>query len=139
MYKSLLLLIAATLLCASLNAQTSSGSEVPTKPLRVSWGVVAGNAISEVQPKYPDPAKQNHIFGDVLLAIHIDKEGTVTDVKSLRGNPIFASAAKEALQQWKFRPYRLNGTLVELDTQIVCAFDEKTPKDPLTLCHAELK
>jgi hypothetical protein len=62
MYKSLLLLIVATLSSALLNAQTSSGSEIPTKPLRVSWGVVAGNAINEVQPKYPNPAKQNHIF-----------------------------------------------------------------------------
>jgi protein TonB len=73
------------------------------------------------------------------LAVHIDKDGSVTDVKSLRGNPVLMAAAKEALRQWKFRPYRLNGTLVELDTQIVCAFDEKAPKDPLTLCHAELE
>jgi len=139
MYKSLLFLTAMTLFCVSLNAQTSSdsGANVPIKPVRVSWGVVAGNVNSHVMPQYPEGAIKNHISGTVLFAMHIGKDGEVLDVKPVHGNPIFSSATKDALSQWTFRPYKLNGAPVDVETQVSCTFTSKEEKIAGSFCHAE--
>jgi protein TonB len=52
----------------------------------------------------------------VILGFIIDKEGEVADLKVVRGDPILAQAAVEAVQQWQYRPFLLNGEPVEVET-----------------------
>jgi periplasmic protein TonB len=48
----------------------------------------------------------------------IGKDGTVRDLQVRSGHPMLAQAAVDAVRQWRYRPYLLNGQPVEVDTQI---------------------
>jgi len=58
----------------------------------------------------------------VQLEATISKDGNVTNLKVVSGHPILARAAVEAVKQWKYKPYLLNGSAVEIDTQIAVNF-----------------
>ena len=67
-----------------------------------------------------------HTEGAVELQATIGKSGSIVAVKTLTGDAILARAAKEAVVQWKYKPYLLNGEPVEIQTQITVNF--KLPK-----------
>jgi len=87
--------------------------------VRVSQGVMQGMVISKVPPSYPPDVR---IQGPVVMAVVIGKDGNVRAVSLVSGHPMLAHAAIEAVKQWKFRPYLLNGNPVEVDTQITVNF-----------------
>jgi TonB family protein len=90
--------------------------------VRVSSGVSQGMLLSKVAPEYPQEAREQHVQGTVILQVRIDKEGNVLDVELISGNPMLVPAAIEAVRQWKYRPYVLNGQAVEVDTQVQVNF-----------------
>jgi TonB family protein len=90
--------------------------------VRVSQGVMAGLLVTEVPPEYPPDAKEQKIQGVVLLRVTIDREGNVSNIELISGHPPLAPAAIEAVKQWKYRPYLLNGSPVEVETQIQVNF-----------------
>jgi TonB family protein len=96
----------------------------PPQPLRVrvSSGVMQGLLLTKVPPQYPQDAKDQHIQGVVVLRAIIDKEGNVSNIQLITGHPELAPAAIEAVKQWKYKPYLLNGTPVEIETQIQVNF-----------------
>ena len=59
---------------------------------------------SRVSPAYPEIAKRMRITGVVRLAVIVDPEGKVTDVKAVSGNGILSVAAEEAVRKWRFEP-----------------------------------
>lgn len=91
------------------------------KPLRVSV-MMDGSLIRRVQPDYPMPAKQARIQGPVKLAAVIGKEGAIEHLQVLSGHPMLIPAALEAVRQWRYRPYILNGDPIEVNTQITVIF-----------------
>ena len=90
--------------------------------VRVSSGVSAGNLIRRVQPNYPPLARQARIQGTVILQAEISKEGTIQNLQLISGHPMLAPAAIEAVKQWRYKPYLLNGEPVAVDTQVVVNF-----------------
>jgi protein TonB len=84
--------------------------------------VSQGLLIKRVQPKYPPAALATHAQGEVQIEATIDKEGKVTNLKVLRGDPVLAHAALEAVRQWRYKPYYLDGEPVEIETQITVNF-----------------
>lgn len=88
---------------------------------RVSQSVARALLIHKVQPENPGDAAR--IQGIVLLSATIDKEGNVVNLRLISGHPMLAPAAIEAVRQWKFRPYLLNGKAVEIDTTVAVNFD----------------
>lgn len=90
--------------------------------LRVSQGVTEGLLIKKVPPAYPRQAIQMHVQGAVQLQAMIDKQGRITGVKVLKGDPILARAAIEAVNQWRYKPYFLDGQPVDIQTQITVNF-----------------
>jgi len=58
----------------------------------------------------------------VQLEATIDKEGKITNLKVLKGDLILAHAAVEAVRQWRYKPYYLDGVPVEIETQITVNF-----------------
>jgi TonB family protein len=120
-------------------APTTSGGSIPNifgnggnvpKPvlqtLNISQGVSQGLLIKKVQPVYPANALRMHVEGAVELQATIGKSGNIVAVKTLTGELVLARAAKEAVLQWKYKPYLLNGEPVEIQTQITVNF--KLPK-----------
>jgi protein TonB len=90
--------------------------------VRVSQGVNQGMVISKVQPIYPADAKTARIQGSVVIGVIIGKDGNIQSERLISGHPLLAPAAMDAVKQWKYRPYLLNGQAVEVDTQITVNF-----------------
>src|SRR5260370_31200532 len=116
-------------------AATSAGGSLPNligdpgpsaKPvlqtLNVSQGVSQGLLIKKVQPTYPSNALHMHVEGAVQLLATIGKSGNISAVKTLSGEPLLAKAALDAVKQWKYKPYYLNGRQAEIKTQITVNF-----------------
>ena len=81
-----------------------------------------GNLIYRVQPEYPALAKLARIQGSVALRAVISKQGTIENLQAVSGPPLLIKAAVDAVRQWRYRPYVLNGDPVEVDTQITVNF-----------------
>jgi periplasmic protein TonB len=90
--------------------------------VRVSSGVVSGLLLRRVNPVYPPLARQARIQGVVLLQAQISKTGDIENLQLISGHPMLAPAAIEAVKQWKYKPYLLNGEPVEVDTQVQVNF-----------------
>jgi periplasmic protein TonB len=90
--------------------------------IRVSSGVVAGNKISGANPTYPAIAKTARIQGQVVLQATISKAGTITGLHAVSGPPMLYQSAIDAVQQWRYKPYILNGEAVEVETTIQVNF-----------------
>jgi protein TonB len=90
--------------------------------VRVSSGVSTGLLIKKVAPNYPQLAKQARIQGQVVLQAEISKEGTIQNLQLISGHPMLAPAAIEAVKQWRYKPYLLNGEPVAVDTQVIVNF-----------------
>jgi|SRR5579872_825586 protein TonB len=90
--------------------------------VRVSSGVSQGLLIRKVAPNYPPLARQARIQGSVILQAQISKEGTIQNLQLISGHPMLAPAAIEAVKQWRYRPYLLNGEPVEVETTIQVNF-----------------
>jgi len=90
--------------------------------VRVSQGVTQGLLIRKIQPNYPPLARQARIQGSVLLQAVISKDGAIENLRLISGHPMLAPAALEAVKQWRYKPYILNGEPVEVETQITVNF-----------------
>jgi protein TonB len=106
------------------NAPTPVVKVAPPKgPTRVSSGVMQGAKISGATPVYPPIAKAAHVSGAVVLHAIISKEGTIKNLTVISGPEMLKSAALEAVQSWRYKPYLLNGDPTEVDTQITVNFN----------------
>jgi protein TonB len=90
--------------------------------VRVSGGVSQGLLVRRVQPAYPPLARQARIQGTVVLAAEISKDGAIQNLHLISGHPMLAPAAIEAVKQWKYKPYLLNGEPVEVETTVQVNF-----------------
>ena len=110
---------------SALPSVTPTNFELP-KPapgtIRISQGVSQGLLIKKVQPVYSAIAQQLHRHGSVQLLATIDKSGNTTKLQILSGDPMLSRSAVDAVKQWKYRPYLLNGSPVEIETQITVVF-----------------
>jgi len=107
-------------------ASISSAGVKPSNPtaqlLRVSQGVMEGLVLKRVQPRYPSQALQMRIQGPVQLQATISKTGDIENLKVVSGDAVLSRAAVEAVRQWKYKPYYLNGDPVPIETQILVNF-----------------
>ncbi len=102
-----------------------SQSKAPTPVLQtisISQGVSQGLLVHKIQPAYPKNAMTMHVEGAVELVATISKTGDITAVKVLSGAPQLTHAAADAVKQWKYKPYLLNGEPVEIQTQVTINF-----------------
>jgi len=65
--------------------------------------------IREVPPVYPEIARQSFVRGTVVLGVRVDTHGRVTDVKVLKSIPLLNKAAVDAVKQWIYEPFILDG------------------------------
>jgi periplasmic protein TonB len=100
--------------------QTPPSQTQPDSPehVRVPVGVTRGMLVKKVAPKYPKKARKNHIEGTVVLHAKISKEGDIADLSVISGDPMLTQAALDAVKQWKYRPYLLEGKAVAVETEI---------------------
>jgi TonB family protein len=119
----------ATAANSALSSLTTTSPALPAlapSSLRLSQGVSQGLLLKKVSPVYPPMALQMHKEGAVELLATVSKQGAITNVKVLSGDSMLAQAAVDAVRQWKYRPYLLNGEPVDIQTQITINF--KAPR-----------
>ena len=104
------------------SAPTAAPKIATPKRVTVSQGVTSGMLIRKVQPDYPPLAKQARIQGSVVLQAVIGKDGSIQNLKAVSGHPMLIPSALDAVRQWRYKPYFLNGEPVEVDTQVTVNF-----------------
>ncbi len=95
----------------------------PPQKIRVSSGVAQGNVLSKVTPQYPAIARTARIQGTVVLEATISKQGTIQNLRAVSGPPMLYQAAIDAVRQWRYKPYLLNGEPVEVSTTVNVVFN----------------
>jgi protein TonB len=104
------------------SAPVAMPSKVTPQRVRVSQGVTSGLLVKKVTPQYPPLARQARIQGAVVLHAVIGKNGEVQNLQVVSGHPMLTQAAIQAVKQWRYKPYFLNGQPVEVDTNITVNF-----------------
>ena len=94
----------------------------PVKRMRIASRVAEANLIRDVTPQYPPEAGRARLEGTVVLMAVIGKDGSVTDLRVESGLPILAQAAIDAVKQWRYKPYLVDGEPVEVDSRITINF-----------------
>jgi protein TonB len=100
----------------------SKPAQPTVQRVRVSQGVTQGLLIYRIEPTYPTPAHNARIQGTVVLAAVIGKDGSVSSLRLVNGNPMLANAAIDAVKQWRYKPFLLNGQPVEIETTVTVNF-----------------
>ena len=98
----------------------------PVKRIRVSQGVTQGLLVHRVEPAYPKIAQLARITGVVQLKAIIGKDGNIRELQAVSGPPLLIPSAIDAVKQWHYRPYLLNGEAVEVETNVTVTFTLST-------------
>ena len=91
-------------------------------PQRVVSNLTEGQLINRVEPMYPKPAALAGVQGAVKLHAIISRNGKIMSLSVISGPPLLVQAALDAVSQWRYRPYYLNGEAVEVETFITVNF-----------------
>jgi TonB family protein len=75
------------------------------------------------RPTLPPDAKPSDGVGIVAVEVEIDKTGMPSSIKVLKGHPVAANAVVKAVKQWRWKPLKLNGVVVEAVTTIAVNFE----------------
>ena len=106
----------------SLKNASASSPASSLEPLMVSEETALGWLVHRVEPEYPAQALQQRIEGPVVLQVWIAKDGSVRDLKMVKGYFVLGRAAIDAVRQWRFKPYTQNGKTMEFQTTITINF-----------------
>src|ERR1700691_5372941 len=117
-----LLLVVTFIVTAFSQENSGSAPAAPqaSRPLRirVSAGVLGGILEHAAKPIYPEQALRAGIKGDVILQVQIDETGRVVRSFAIEGDPLLVAASDEALKDFRFRPYLLNGVPLKVESQM---------------------
>lgn len=94
-------------------------------PKRIISQLDEGRLVNRVEPVYPHIAAISGIQGQVKLHAIIGRDGSIQSLNVVSGHPLLARAALEAVEQWRYRPYILNGQAVEVETLITVNFKKE--------------
>ena len=92
------------------------------EPVSVSEELSAALLLDRVQPSYPQQALRAGLQGPVVLQAWIARDGTIRELKLIRGSLLLGQAAYEAVKRWRYKPYLRNGHAVEAQTYVTVDF-----------------
>ncbi len=96
--------------------------DVTPARIAVDSEIQAAKLLVMIQPSYPAIAKQARIQGAVRMTAVIDRNGNITEIQILEGNPLLVEAARNAVAKWRYSPTFLHGQAVEVVTNIIVKF-----------------
>jgi len=102
--------------------ETTEGRLQPAGLIELSPAAAEGILVNRVEPEYPEQALMQHVQGPVVLDVHMDREGIVQDVTLVSGDILLGEAATAAVRQWRFKPQKVNGQPVEMETKVTLRF-----------------
>jgi len=78
---------------------------------------------SRTEPLYPPEALAAHRAGNVVLEVQVAEDGTVASIRTLSGDPLLASAAADAVRNWRYQPYRRHDRPAQFQTDVTLTFN----------------
>jgi periplasmic protein TonB len=96
--------------------------QAPQGPAHISSGVMAGQLVYKITPVYPAIAVAARVEGTIVLQATISKSGAIENLRVVSGPPMLQQAAIDAVKQWRYRPYVLDGQGVEVETTVNVVF-----------------
>jgi len=111
---------------SSLNTVLSSNTSVPALSPPISIGVSGGQLLYRTLPAYPSQARQQRLEGTVVLNVTVMEDGSSGEIRVVKGSPILARAAVDAMKSWRYQPFQLDGKPIQGETKITISF--KFPK-----------
>ncbi len=108
-----------------LIGDASAKTDVKLGPKRIISQLAEGQLVNRVEPVYPHIAAVSNIQGQVKLHAIIGRDGRIQSLSAVSGHPLLVRAALEAVEQWRYRPYVLNGEAVEVETFITVNFKKE--------------
>ena len=106
-----------------LNGVLSAKASLPDLTRPVSLGVSGGKLLHRVSPAYPIEARVLRQGGTVVLAATVMEDGRVGSVRVIDGPQLFAQSAVEAVKQWRYKPFELDGKPVKNEIAITLQFN----------------
>jgi TonB family protein len=104
-------------------AGSGTAASVTNAGDRVQMSTDTRQALSRpVRPEYPLLARQMKVQGAVVLELRIGKDGGIQSMQVSSGPAILADAAREAVKQWRFKPYFHDGQPVETQARVTVDF-----------------
>ena len=103
-------------------ADNLSSVPLSNRLVNVSSGVMAANLVSGPKPSYPTLASLTRTQGNVVMQAVISKDGTVEELHVIKGHRLLRGAAKNAVRNWRYRPYKIDGVPVEVATIVSVDF-----------------
>ena len=130
--RALMAMAAVLLVAVFTTSALALHLEAPAGQQQVSGGVMAGQLVYKVPPVYPAEAKAHHdtLDGPVMLRVIIGKDGVVQNIvvqQSLRRD--YDVSALEAVRQWRYEPYLLNGEPIEVETTVTVTYSIDRSRD----------
>ncbi|AEU38842.1 TonB family protein [Granulicella mallensis MP5ACTX8] len=113
---------------AAAGGASTSNQTPPNKTVRIAGGVIAGHIQTLIPPAYPPEAKAAGVGGTVILHAVIGQDGKIQLLKVVSGPDLLQQAALDAVRQWTYKPYLLNGQPISVDTTIMVNFNLNKPK-----------
>ncbi len=102
-----------------------TGSQAPAvQASRPGIPYVPPNTAEEhkIHSEYPQMAGLGNIEGDVVLEVFITEAGDIRGIHGISGHPILIQASIDAVKQWKYRPFLINGKASEVETVVTVKF-----------------
>jgi TonB family protein len=96
--------------------ETAAAASTVVKPITVGGGVMDSRVVQRVPPAYPPTARTARVQGAVQLSVTVGPDGRVQDVQPLSGPALLTQAAIQAVAQWVYQPFLLNGQPVTVQT-----------------------
>ncbi len=109
----------AVFACAQNDAGAPSESQTAhSQTAQVSASELPGMVEHKTLPQYPKEAMLKGIQGDVVFKIAVDENGKIVRSEPVEGDPLLVAASKDALQDYRFHPYVVNGTPVAFESEL---------------------
>ncbi len=115
----------AILFCLTIWSVSLASASAPvslTQRLRIAPDAAARNLIHSVDPVYPPLAREAKVSGVVVVEFEVDRSGQVVSTRVITGHPLFKEAVREAVAQYLYKPFLLNGEPVEVISTVGVRF-----------------
>lgn len=115
----------------SLNKKGEEGRVTVDPPVKESTLEKKPVLVKKVAPKYPEDAVKANISGKVVVEAVTDREGNVKEILKVTGPPVLTGPAVEAVKQWKYKPYIVNGEAKAVEFTTIVKFELNRTKEHL--------
>jgi TonB family protein len=103
-------------------AASSTTMPSPSRSVWLNPAEAQDRLVSRIEPQYPLAARSAHRTGDVVLEVNVAEDGSVSSVRTVRGDAVLAGAAIDAVRNWRYQPYRLHDHPSEFRTDVIVSF-----------------